>query len=105
MNVEPGDLAYIVVPPGFHRTLADKFVTVAEHGVDDMTPTCTSERAARYHSKLWFCHFQSPFQYRGRTVHGAYLLDAWLRPLRDEPGEDVTLAWAPVPAAREAVLA
>ncbi len=30
------------------------------------------------------------------AVHG--VPDAWMRPIRDQPGADETLEWAPVPA-------
>lgn len=32
----------------------------------------------------------------GRTVD-PHLRDSWMRPIRDQPGEDETLTWAPVP--------
>lgn len=83
MNCKQGDLAYVVAPPGFKRTFHLRFCTLKRHGVDDLTPRFTGKEWP----DSWFCVWQTPVEFEGRTIRGNYMLDSWLRPIRD-PGDD-----------------
>jgi hypothetical protein len=84
VNCRPGDLAYIVVPPGFLKTLDGKFVNVGVSGAP-----CIGGRPAPGRAE-WLCEFHVPWvtTIRGEpvTVRKHVLLDSWLRPLR-HPGD------------------
>lgn len=111
MNVKPGDLAYVIVPPGFNKLLAGKFVSVEQDGCsDDFHPEQSPAQVATGVMKLratgkgiWYCTLHNPPQFEGRAIRRAYLLDSWLRPLRapGEAAQDETLSWKPVPQGEE----
>ena len=111
MNVKPGDLAYVVVPPGFSKLLAGKFLNVEHDGsIDDFYPGLSPAKIAKGVMNLraagkgvWYCTLHNPPQFEGQTIRRTYLLDSWLRPLR-APGDDAqdeTLSWKPVPQTDE----
>ena len=96
MNVKPGDLAYVVVPPGFSRLLHGRFLTVNEDppdgGQDDMhapNRKPTPERVARQrgHAWVWHCTLHNAFPSEYGLIKHMWVLDAWLRPI-GKPGED-----------------
>ncbi|MEX3628104.1 MAG: hypothetical protein VB138_00200 [Burkholderia sp.] len=78
MNCKPGDLAYIVVPPGFLRTLDRKFVNVGIAGECDLGTLPVPG------VQCWLCEFHVPwFCERTRSfVRRCWLRDDWLRPIR-----------------------
>lgn len=106
MNVTPGDLAYVVVPPGYVKTFDGKFVDVLPDGFpDDFYPSLSPEDLAqsvavsRRDHVIWYCRIHNPPTFFGDLIVHAYLLDSWLRPIR-APGEDVadeTLLHLPAP--------
>jgi hypothetical protein len=102
MNCKPGDLAVVKVPRGFKLTLQDKFVSVigCHSGFDDICQR--SYESPR--SDVWLVRFSTAFlfHHNGRSwmVRQAFLLDSWLRPIRN-PGDDArdeTLEWKRVPS-------
>lgn len=99
MNCKPDDIARVVVPPGFKRTLQDKFVTVVGciPGHDDICQRAYGSPRGG----VWLCVFATPFMFHHNgsswMVKQAFLLDSWLRPIRDQPGDDETLTWAGKP--------
>lgn len=110
MNCKPGDLARIVVPAGFSRALHGRLVLVLpdDCGMDDLA--CAYARVSqvadqRLKAWIWRCRFLPAFEFqKNLMLHKTFLLDAWLRPIRD-PGEDAqdeTLLWLPVPRVSEA---
>ena len=89
MNCKPGDLAWVKVPPGFKLTLQDKFVSVIGclPGFDDICQRSYGQPR----DDAWLVRFSTPFlfHHNGKSwmVQQAFLLDSWLRPIRD-PGDD-----------------
>jgi hypothetical protein len=98
MNCKPGDTAYVVVPPQFMQTLDGKFVTVGVTGGCDLGTFVPASVVG------WLCEFAQPWTSEyGTRVIKCYLLDAWLRPIRD-PGDDAvdeTLIFAGDPRVRK----
>ena len=103
-NCKPGDLA-IVVKSKNGKNLG-KIVRVIERvtvpvvemgGIKFTTSNLTGE-------VLWL--IDQPLQHLvidlNRFFQGPYCPDSVLRPLRDNPGADETLAWAPVPKKEKA---
>jgi len=92
MNCKKGDLAYIVVPAGFERTLEGKYVTVLGRAGKCDLKTFGGPGS-------WLCKFHVPWftDRRYHMVSQCYLMDSWLRPIRDLPGDDQTLSWAGLP--------
>lgn len=92
MNCKPGDLAYIVVPAGFERTLDGKYITVLSR-----TGKCDLDTFGG--TGVWLCEFHVPWysDRRDFMVKRCYLIDSWLRPIRDQPGKDESLTWASLP--------
>lgn len=94
LNCRKDDLAYIVVPAGWpDRFLDGKYVQVGVRGNCDLGTLPVP-------GPSWLCSFHVPW-YCSRVqknVNQCYLLDAWLRPIRNEKGDDETLTWAVKPA-------
>lgn len=95
MNCKPGDLAFIVRAP--HPRLRNILGAVVK--VTDNSITKYVDGPA------WLCDgvpcvqappdHGLPGEQNGRL---AYVPDAWLRPIRDNDGEDETLTWAGKPS-------
>ncbi len=94
MNCKQGDLAYIVVPQPYHRTLHGKFVDVGVNGHCDIG---TIGVDSPMFGKAWLCRFHVPWLDGARTIRQCWLYDSWLRPIRPTDGEDETLQWAGKP--------
>jgi hypothetical protein len=94
MRCKPGDLTYVVVPRPFNKTLDGKFVDVeASGGCDNGTRRIPGDSMG--HS--WMCRFHVPWvREDGKVIRQCLLYDDWLRPIRDNPGQDETLDWAPI---------
>ena len=84
MNCKPGDLAYVVVPAGFERTLHGRIVEVGVDGECDLGTFPPPGVAA------WLCRFPTPWfcQKRGMWVSVCWLIDSWLRPISGVPVHD-----------------
>lgn len=104
MNCKPGDLAVIIRG----RTPGCKYV-------GSIVEVLKVERPTSIFGLIWAVKFSRPLigvalRKNGEvlgvsglsTVHGCP--DAWLRPIRDQPGADETLRWldVPVPEIEEA---
>lgn len=97
-NCKKGDLAYIVVPPGFLKTIDQKYVDVGVDGECELG-TIGLEPS-------WICRFHVPWYCDAakKWISQCTLLDSWLRPIR-HPGEDATdetLLMLPAPSAETA---
>lgn len=84
MNCKKGDLAYIVVPPGFKKTLDGRIVEVGVAG--------ECQIGCLLRDGDWLCRFPSPwFTENGRAITVCVLLDSWLRPISGVPvDEEIT---------------
>lgn len=98
MNCKPGDIAVIIRG---HRPGSKYVGTIVE--------VLAVQRKKSIFGLIWNVRFPraiigvaitSKGEHLGlsglSTVHG--VPDAWLKPIRDQPGADETLEWAPVPA-------
>lgn len=95
MRPAPGDLAYCVVPPGYHRTFHMRFCTIRDGGRDDLSPTFVMDHSIQ---ELLFCEWCTPVLVRGTTVRGCWMAASWLRKVGGT-GVDVTESTtAPAPA-------
>ncbi len=91
MNCKQGDLAMIVYSKCSPELIGSIVRCVR------FEPGPTGKPAWRIDRKL-----HSGKQVRpGLTVEGDWWEDSTLRPIRDQPGEDETLTWAPVPSTVE----
>ena len=98
MRPAPGDLAYCVVPPGYHRTFHMRFCTIREGGRDDLTPKFQRVYSGQ---DLLFCEWCTPVLVDGVLVGGCWMAAPWLRKVSG-PGADVDETIT-APAPREAV--
>lgn len=94
MNCVKGDLAVVVSAPEGATILRDTFVVVLWFA-GQQSVLSLGTGVIHKHSDYWLVEF------KGQT-HGPNGLpfmkrDAELRPIRDTPGQDETLTWAPVP--------
>ncbi|MES2942970.1 MAG: hypothetical protein V4772_08905 [Pseudomonadota bacterium] len=102
MNCVKGDIARIVAASSSDATTTDLFCDVLDvapigyFNFPDGTPAFCGQSAS------WvirpFRKIRVELDSGGyRVVDYAVCADAYLRPIRDQPGEDQTLAWLPVP--------
>ena len=103
LNCKPGDLAIIIgARSKVGKLNIGRIVRVLEpakpgryHGANHVIPAC---------GKWWFVEavgadLIAPLEFFGSArVRIASALDDHLRPIRDQPGEDETLAWTGKPA-------
>ena len=81
MNCKPGDLA-IIVDGGSYPEVIGKIIK------------CESlDEPSMLHGPMWFTD-GSIFSRKGKITA---IADKCLKPLRDNPGQDETLNWLPVP--------
>lgn len=97
MNCKPGDLAVIVVPASFDQFLSGKVVQVAADGVCDIG---TMRVVGDSMGHAWMCHFDRPWKHPDtpKPIAKCWIYDSWLRPIRNNDGEDETLTWAGKPS-------
>lgn len=84
MNCKRGDLAYIVVPPGYPKTVDGRIVEV---GVDG---ECQLDTIAPPGVAIWLCRFPTPWfnKRAGIWVTVCNVRDDWLRPISGVPVHD-----------------
>ena len=88
MNCKPGDLAIVVhFPAPFVNGKIVRCVRLAEPCQCEF---CNSQPA-------WFIEEPLEFLVIGRTLRVEGFFDEYLRPIRDQEGQDETLSWAKVP--------
>jgi hypothetical protein len=94
MNCKPDDIAYIVAPAA--QECRGRFVKVLRRaGINEILDG-QHYQLSNPSVVAWVCEGQIP-HYLGGTVNLSVIGDACLRPIRDQPGDDITLTWAPVP--------
>ena len=91
MNCKPGDLA-VIVRGGFEEVIGILCRVTSSSDTDKDGDFCWLVRTQR--AVPWF-DADDPLS----VIHGrnGFVPDAWLRPIRDQPGEDETLSWAGKP--------
>lgn len=87
MNCKPGDLA-VVVHPCKQQGRVTRCIRLATY--EDMVLHGVGFPSGR---PAWLV--EDLFQYETRRA--PLILDSYIRPLRDNPGEDETLSWAGLP--------
>ena len=98
MNCREGDLAITRIP----TCLDGKFVTVlslAQEGDGDLFGHRVIGNDS-WGGPTWWVDFHHPYSLNGKRGKKSLFYDKFLRPIRDTPGEDETLQWAPVPGER-----
>lgn len=111
LNCRPGDMAVIVRPTLRGPQLLGMVVTIMHAAPirDFLLPDGFKQLNDR--PNYWVVEFQrqieAPMLFGGfvgaRLTRYGIAPDVALRPIRDNPGADETLEWAPVPAKREGV--
>lgn len=111
LNCRPGDLAVIVRPTLHGPQLLGTIVTVLRAAPPHDFRLPDGFKQFNDSPGYWVIELPRPIEvpimFRG--VHGTRLSlygiapDSAMRPIRDNPGADQTLDWAPVPAKREGV--
>jgi hypothetical protein len=104
MNCKPGDLAVIIRESKRKIGVLGKIVEVLYLAPrnDFLLPDGCKHIGAGAGLPMWVVKFATPVQVelsnkRFRNTCYAAVADAVLRPIRDQPGEDESLQWAPVP--------
>lgn len=98
MNCKPGDLARIVGLRDMLATVNDRFVRLK-----NLPPALDANLWVwQLEEKVSFalpsdCLYKGFLLRKGWIVSFDSLPDDYLRPIRDQPGEDETLQWLPVP--------
>lgn len=88
MRCKVGDLAVVVKSPsGKNLGIFLRLVRVDAHG-----DWIFKDASRLIHTELGYYVRNSDDCFPTVVVH-----DSWLMPIRDQPGEDETLAWCPVP--------
>ena len=108
MNCKQGELAFIVKARDIRNI--GKIVKILRPAIPNEEFLSTSKILLRWTgecSGAWVVHSDSPLLWLlddGDTLmfNDRVFYDAYLRPLRDNPGQDETLTWAPVPKKVEA---
>ena len=108
MNCQQGDLAFIVKARDIRNI--GKIVKILRPAVVNEEFISNSRVLTQWTGDCyssWVVHSDSPLSWRlddGSTCmfNDRVFWDACLRPLRDNPGQDETLTWAPVPKKVEA---
>ena len=106
MNCKPGDLALLKADGSLWHVI--RMTPPADFLLPD---GFTHIGAGSEHGDLWLCEslrfggHSVPIEYRPgvrgtRVAKFASISDSHLIPIRDNPGADETLAWAPVPGVK-----
>ncbi|MBI2725418.1 MAG: hypothetical protein HYX42_04130 [Polaromonas sp.] len=94
MNCKPGDLAIVV---GLGPNNNGRIVEVVRHAVSGET-VAGFIFLAKGPPPFWLIKTTGTLlQWDGDSVTERVINDRFLRPIRDQPGQDETLTWAPVP--------
>lgn len=102
MNCKPGDLARITGMPSAMAAANDRFVRIKNsppnHGNGLVEGGVWDLEELEEVVLLGNITYQGVQIWIGETVVFNSLPDKYLRPIRDQPGADETLLWAPVPS-------
>lgn len=103
MNCKPGDLA-VVIGPGITPGIVGRFVTVIRPAVmGERFPSDIGTIRWTGDVPAWVVESANPLPWlasksnRLHHMNRRAIGDAYLRPIRDQPGEDETLTWAGKP--------